>query len=273
METAIATSAKGVPAIGGTSSWGSEGVNQSDILIPKLLLMQPLSKLVADGKAAPGDLVKSTDGSKLCDKAGTIEVLAFSTTKTFVIMEEVKGKFEFRGVENVTPENADAPLEYMLDGKKMRRDRALNFFALLPSEIEKETKALAAMKESGEIPDPDDALLPLALSFRRTSYGTGKTFATHFAKSAHFNVPPAVHVFKLGVKMEKNDKGTFFVYTIEKARKSKPEEIQAAARWYQTVSKAKVVVDDSDLREAPVADGAAPAPDDAAYQAEVARTF
>lgn len=274
MEQAIATQGiKGVPAVGNTQAWGWEGVAQSDILIPKLLLMQPLSKLVADGKAAPGDIVRSTDGHKLCDKAGSIEVIAFSTTKTYVISEKVKEKYEFRGIEPVTAENVDAPLEYMVDGKQHRRDRSLNFFALLPSDIEKERKALKAIADSGEMPDTDDVLLPIAMSFRRTSYGVGKFFATHFAKAGSFNLPPAVKVFKLGSKLEKNDLGTFYVYTVEAVRKSTPEEIAACAKWYGQFQKATVTIDESDERGAPAADGAAPVPDDKEFEKEVARTF
>lgn len=253
-------------------AWGATGFTQDDILIPKLLLMQPLSKLVADDKASPGSIVKSTTGETMCKKGETVEVIPFAMHKSWVLMEEVNGKFEFRSIQPMTADNAAADLEWSTpDGKRWRRDRALNFFFLLPSDIAKEANALKALAEKGEYPDPDDALIPCATSFRRTSYGAGKSFATHFAKSASFNVPPAVKVFKLGARLEKNDKGTFYVWTIESSRKSSKEELTACEKWWTTVQGAKVKIDDSD--EGVEAGAATGAVDDEQFAKDVKNTF
>lgn len=226
-----------------SSSWGSEGVDAQDILIPKILLMQGLSEYVADGKVQMGDIVLSTNGRKLGGKDKALTFIPICTFKTWVNSEKVGQKYEFRGTEPITPENSDLPLEWQQQGAMWRRDRCLNFYVLLPEDIEREKQAIEKASK-GDLPDPDDALLPCVLTFRRTSYGTGKELSTHFSKCAHFKVPPAVSMFNLLSEKVQNDQGTFYVFKLEKAGKTDTHHIQAARQWYEIITKAKVKVDE-----------------------------
>src|SRR4051794_30344857 len=67
---------------------GMEGIDASDILIPKLLLMQGLSELVAEGKFQMGDIVNSVTQAKLGDKTKSIEFIPIATFKTWVVMHD-----------------------------------------------------------------------------------------------------------------------------------------------------------------------------------------
>lgn len=231
------------------NAWGSEGMDAADVVIPKLLLMQGQSEYVSEGKAKAGDIVKSTNGELLGGVQAGVEIIAFMTYKTWVVSQSNGSRYEFRRIEPITVDNVNAELEWEEDGRSWRRDRSLNFYVLLPSDIAKEIKALKALEATGDVPDSDDALLPCVLSFRRTSYGAGKDLISHFAKMASFNQPAAVSKFKLGAKIEKNDQGTFYVFTMEKVGKSTPEEIAACKRWYETITHTKVKVDDSDEKQ------------------------
>lgn len=231
-------------------AWGSEGIDTSDVVIPKLLLMQGQSEYVAEGKAKAGEIVRSTNGEVLGGPGKGVEIIAFMTFKTWVMSEQNGGRFDFRGVEPITADNVNAPLEWDVGGKLWRRDRSLNFYVLLPSDIGKELTALQKLEKSGELPDPGDALLPCVLSFRRTSYGAGKDLSTHFMKAAAFNRPPAVSKFRLLSKIEKNDKGTFYIFDIEPVGLSSQDEIATCKKWYDIISVNKnVQVDDSDLKK------------------------
>jgi len=247
----------GIPAVvSASTSWGSEGLDTSDILIPKLLLMQGLSEFVTDEKAQAGDIVRSTSGEVLAARGTAgVEFIPLMVFKTFVVSEKVGGKYEFRSVEPMTKDNADAPLEFQQQGTAWRRDRCINFYVLLPGDIAKERKAMKALTEAGDMPDTDDALLPCALSFRRTSYGAGKELVTHFAKAKHFGVPPAVATFKLFAEKETNDQGTFYVMRVAKTGKTSPEDLEVCKKWYDTLNRARVVVDESEFdnvsKEAP----------------------
>lgn len=261
-----------------SNAWGSEGIDASDVVIPKLLLMQGLSEFVAAGEAKSGDIARSTTGEVLGGVNKGVEIIPFMTFKTWKLEENTGSKFEYRGVEPITAENANEPLEWNVNGKHWRRNRCLNFYVLLPVDIAKEAAAMKKLETSGDLPDPGDALLPCVLTFQRTSYGAGKDLATHFMKAAHFGVPPAVSKFKLTSKLEKNEKGTFSIFEVEASGKSTTEEIAACKKWYETISqtKVKVVVDDPEAKTKPekkVQDKATPKASKDSFEAEIENVF
>jgi hypothetical protein len=246
--TAVATKTTTALAYTG-ETWGTtEKLDTSDILIPKLLLMQAMSELVSEGKAQMGDLVRSTNKEVLGGKNTALEFIPVTSFKTWILEEKIGQKFEFRGIEEMNATNKEAAMEWEQNGTTWRRNRCLNFYALLPQDIAKEKKAMEKA-QTGEYPDPDDALLPVLISFQRTGYGTGKSLITHFAKAQHFGVPPAVNTFRLKSAMEKNDKGTYFVPMIEKSRNTTKEELVACKKWFDVLTKARVKVDNSDLEK------------------------
>jgi len=230
-------------------SWGSEGIDANDVVIPKLLLMQGLSEFVSSGKARAGDIARSVTGEVLGNSTQGVEIIPFMSFKNWVLEEKAGNRFEYRGIESLTPENVNADLEWTQGGKLWRRNRTLNFYVLLPTDIKREIEALKKLETDGEFPEPKDALLPCVLQFKRTSYGAGKDLATHFIKAAAFKRPPAVSKFKLLSKIEKNDQGTFAVFVVEPVGKSTDEEIATCKKWYEIISNTKVQVDDSDQRK------------------------
>lgn len=222
-------------------SWGTDNIDAQDILIPRVLLMQGLSQHVADDKAQMGDIVLSTTGEKVGGKDKPMQFIPICHSKAWVLSEKVGQKYEFRGTEAITAANADLPLEFQAQGTMWRRDRCLNFYVILPAHVEREKLAIEKAAK-GELPDPNDALLPCVLSFRRTSYGTGKELVTHFSKCAHFKLPPAVSTFNLTSEKQSNDQGTFYIFKISSAGKSDPHHIQTAKQWYDIITKSKVKV-------------------------------
>lgn len=223
-------------------SWGSEGIDTADILIPKVLLMQPMSDLVAQDKAKVGDLVKSTTKEILAGKDKSFEFIPIQSFKTWILEQKVGQKFEFRGVEPMNAANKEEPMEWTQDGSEWRRNRCLNFYALLTVDIAREQNAMK-IAQSGAMPDPDDALLPIVISFQRTGYQSGKELITHFAKAQHFGVAPAVTTFKMKSFMEKNDKGTYYVPMVEKSEKTPADYLPICKKWHETLNRAPVKVD------------------------------
>jgi hypothetical protein len=224
-------------------SWGTEGVDSTDIKIPAMRMCQQMSERVAEGKAQAGDVVLSTRQDVLCPKGQAVEFIPLMTFKTWQLSKKVNGKFLFQKTEPMTPENVNSEWSWEEDGEEWKRTRVLNFYCLLPSDIEKEIKALEAVKR-GEMPDPDDALLPVLMSFRSTSYDAGKDLATHFKKAEHFSLPPAVTTFKLTTELIKGDQGHYYVYRVEKSRKTTTEELTVAKGWFDTLHKVNVIADD-----------------------------
>lgn len=220
--TAVAIMAEG--------SWGAENVDAKDVLIPKILLMQPLSALVAkEEKAKVGDIVNSTRKSVLAVRGTGVEIIPISTYKTWVLFEKPEGgKEKFKAVVPHTPANEAWPLEEVVGKVTIKRDRCLNFFCMVVG----------------------DEQLPYLLSFRRTSMNTGKVLSTHFMLSREAKQPPAAKVFKLSSHKVDGEKGTYYVFDLEESRKTTNEELSSAYRWYKELQASTHKVDDSDLGEA-----------------------
>lgn len=231
----------GVPAeYQSQGAWGGEDISNEDIIIPKILLMQPMSELVTDGVARIGEFRDSMNKDrKLGDEKTAVELIIFGTFKTWLEFKDD----EYLSTKQWSPQNADLKLEEVVeDGSIIRRDKVLNFYCLIPGDI-----------ASGEP-------FPFVLSCRRTSAMAGKTINTHIKKLQMFKKPSAAKVFALTSRKETNDKGTFFVSEINVLRDSTPEELTAAYEWYKALAKSKVRVDDSDLTGDSTTDAASPAP-------------
>jgi len=212
-------------------AWGSENVDAADIIVPKILLMQGLSKLVAADEAKQGEFRDSLTGALLGGKDKPLEFIPFHSTKTWVVFEQaVGGKAEYKETVPMTAHNKDWATEEQSSGGTVRRDRCLNYYVLLLDDIKSGT------------------YMPYMLSFRRTSYTAGRKLATIFAKLKMFKEPPASRVFTLSSRLEKNDLGQFYVADVGEKRRSSSEEMDAALNWYRVVRTASVVVDDSDLK-------------------------
>lgn len=222
--------------------WGSENVDSRDLILAKILLMQGQSERVQSGDAALGDLVNSLTGEKLGDKNTPIEVVPIYTFKTWIVSnkavpskENKEPKFEYVRTENMTVDNQDrTELEDVeADGSITRFDRALNFYVMLKSELDK------------------DEGMPYALQFRRTSYKAGRKLATHFERMRMIRRPPAAKSVNIGAYFDKNDKGSYWCFDVTPGNPTKPEHEAVAKEWYGTIKAGRAKMDESDLKAAP----------------------
>lgn len=249
---------------------GGEQILRSDVLIPKVLLMQGLSDLVAERKAMQGDMVKSTTAEKLGDDRTPVEFIPLTFQNQWMVQEKIGQKFEYRKMlprvaligaaaaqdaarseEERMDENL--PWNFTMNGTEWRRVKVFNVFALLAKDvaafIEEEKKA----KETGEMFDLDKTLMPVVISFRSTSYNAGKVVATHFTKArtmAHLGAKAHGYTMFLKCNQDKNDLGTYFVFDVSSGRKATKEEFHAADGWAKILSTQQVQVDESDDRTA-----------------------
>lgn len=220
----------GLPAeMSGT--WGGEGLDSGDIIVPRILLMQPMSELVTGGDAKIGEFRDSMDKSRVLGNEKTpLEVIIFGSFKTWV--EFIDGEFD--KIYNCTRENADLPLEQTTETGLVTRDRVINYQCLLPGDVEK-----------GEA-------FPYVLSCRRTSYKAGKQIATIVKKLAMFKKPSAAKVIQVMSVKTKNDKGTFFVLEACSGRDATAKEMKAAWEWHQVLARSQFKVHDDVEDDNPV---------------------
>jgi hypothetical protein len=222
------------------SNWGAPEVLGQDILISKILIMQPSSEMVADGKANLGEFRDSVVGTKLGDQVTPIEVIPFHLQKYWDIHTEEGGQYQWTRseplIENPIAKgyNDNLPWQDVENGKPIKRVRRMNFFVLLPSEV------------------TNGQSLPYVLSFRSTSYTEGrKIYSQMYMRNKRANLPPAGYTFKISSAKQKNEKGqSWFVPTAELGRQATSAELTDALYWYKKVtSNVGVKVDDSDMGE------------------------
>ena len=195
----------------------------SDIQIPKLMLMQPLSDLVTTGKAKSGDIVNSLEGNVVSSES--VDVIVFDSYKT--VQTFIDGEYEKTEAWNT--EIGNLPYEETLQGKKINRTHVLNFYVLLKSEI------------------ATDTAFPFVVSFKRTSMQTGRKLMTLITKMRMFKKPSCAAVFRLGRTLEKNDKGSYYVWTIDQKESATMNDVVAAKLWVDQLKTKKAVVDDKDI--------------------------
>jgi len=213
--------------------WANEAIDNRDILIPKLLLMHGQSELVLQGKRNIGEFIRSTDFELLAKRGETVDVIAIEKWKTWRVMKLVDKKYEWVREEPCTPENEDAEWDFTEDGQTMRRDKTMNFYALLAKDAQTGTA------------------FPIKLSFARTSYKAGLKIADGYTRALMEKAPPTRQVFTIGSEFVNGDKDKYFIFTSNPGPATTPEQKATALTWKKVLSaaKAKNAIKDHDVDE------------------------
>lgn len=264
----VAKSESNVPAVAQAQD---QQILKSDIVLPKVLLMQALSDFVKEKKATAGDIVRSGTGEMLAKAGSILEFIPLAFTNLWMLSEDEKGKgnkqdYKFRGYEPRTAANEAAEWDYMENGTKWKRTKVMNLYALLASDIERFEKSIAKYKETGDMPDLDAAILPTTIQFRNTSFKAAKDVATLFVKARelgmqmNIDVPAYGRTMKLEAKEESSNDNDYYVLSVTGGSQTKKEYLPHAKRWKDTLAAmgTSVKVDDTDLAASPPAEDSIP---------------
>lgn len=237
------------------------GLVPTDVVVPRLLLMQPTSDFVHDKKAQPGDIVRSTTVEKIGEPGKVIQFipLSFPVASWVIEVKPPRGtKFEFQRIEPRNALNSNLPWSFKVDfdGKEVpegtpnaleaRRVQRLSLFALLPSDIEADIIEKKKAKD-GEFPDFTKSLMPVEISFRATSFKAGREVLTFFTQAADFGQPAWKAILNLTCTREENDQGVWYIYQVDRARPVpvKKEHLATVERWANLVTTTQVKVDET----------------------------
>lgn len=218
------------------NDWGvqEQHLNSRDIVIPKILAMQAMSKSVVSGEAKMGEFRDSLNDTVVGSEKHPIEFVPFYMEKVYVVMKKKDPKsdnYKFSRQVAITPATEDH--EFIVetpDGLTEKWYRTSNFYVIFPKDI-----------EAGND-------IPHMLSFRSSSSRAGQKLATTmYVKNLKAKATPASMVMELSGAKQTNDKGTFIVMDIKEKRKSSEKEVEAAFEWVKTIRAGKVKVDHSDL--------------------------
>jgi hypothetical protein len=248
---ALAQSSSSPPTVG-AAPINMQGFDKSDVIIPRILLMQGMSELVSSGEFKMGDLVNMLTNEKLGDLKTPLEIIPVAALHKTVVTSQrqpKKQRFEYVKTQTQTDfllekygpaalaKNSEDDLmkktqleETQEDGMVHRYDKCLSFYVLMASDVAK------------------DEAFPLVITFRRTSYSAGKQLATHFIKQAMLRQQPYGKVLKLAPKTETNEDGVVYaVHQILPGRKATPEEIASAEQWKPFLESGKVQVQSDEV--------------------------
>lgn len=222
-----------------SQGWGQDtNVTSQDIVIPKILPLQYMSEKVKNNEGKYGEFRDTLNNQLFGDLETPFEVVPIAMEKKWIEFDVVTSKSgqrkrEFKQVipiqDNPTLDTYNDELPLVED--TLERDRIMDFYVLIPSEIE------------------EGGAMPYVLSFRRTSLKAGKKLATQmFVKNRMANKPPASTVMLVSGTNRQNDDGEFVVQDVKVARPVTDEELKAAYEWFQMIKSGKTKVDESDVQ-------------------------
>lgn len=236
------------------------GVVPTDVVVPRILLMQPTSDFVHERKAQAGDLVRSTTVEKIGEPGKTLEFIPLSLPVASWVIEVKQpnaSKFEFKRIEPRTASNGNLPWSFRVDlqgnevpagtpnSLEARRVQRLSLFAILPSDIDAEI-AEKKKAEKGGFPDFSKALMPVEIGFRSTSFRAGREVLSFFTQAASFKQPAWKAILKLTCHQEQNDKGTYYVMDVDRSKPTPVKEahLPMVSHWAEIVNTQNVTVDE-----------------------------
>lgn len=210
-------------------------IGRDDFVAAKILPIHYQSEK-AQGRGAqklaePGEFRDTIENKKFGDTETPFEFIPLHM-HTFWTEHDMTGggQGKYMGQYPVTAANEALPREETKDGKKIKRVKVWEAYALIPEEI----KAGSAF--------------PYVLSFRITSSRAGRTLLTQmYVRNASAGKLPYANVCELSLAEASNDNGKFFVQNVKPKRSATVEELAAAEHWYGLVARGEVAKDDSDL--------------------------
>ena len=211
---------------------GSSYVNSNDTIIPRIHLMQGLSKLVEEEKAKTGEFVNSQNEEVICPRDTALRFTPVKFWKTWVKLEaNPGGKDKYIEEFPYTPTNCNLPREQVEEGKLIKYMETHNHLVLLNKDIEAYSKAL----ENGD----DDAILwPYLLSLKSTGLMASKSILSEMQKfkmASQMTGKAQKEIFhkyfELSSEKKENDKGTFYIPKVKYVDKSNEQALVAGGIW------------------------------------------
>jgi len=226
-EVTVAASTEVVAPIN-ASDWGDVEVSASDLVAPKILLMQGTSVLVSEGKAMVGQIINQLTGEKMADYDSKIRVLPFLCRKEYVVSKKVGDTWKFDHTDEIKGEFA-RPYEEEKFGDTFKNEAQYSFYVLL--------------EEGG---------IPAVVSFKGKSKKAGQQLFTKMYIQNPTQSPPlspAHNWVTLTSKKEKNDKGPYAVWMVGMDSVSTKEEVATCLDWIRAVRSSKVKVQEDTVSE------------------------
>lgn len=207
------------------ASWGGNEFDQSDIIIPKIILMQGASQLVADGIAKPGEYIHSVTKEVLGSKDSPVTITPLHMKKFWRVSKPEGTKYVFERMDHVTQESINAPKEFLESGINKKRQMVYQFYVLI-----------------------DGYAVPFIIQMKGMSHGAGKQLANEmFVTNKIKKLPPPGRQFKLSVEDAEYEGTKYKAYkTIEPSNTPEDMVMGLCYEWFKTINAGEVLEDNTD---------------------------
>lgn len=217
-------------------AWGPSEMSGSDILIPRISMMQPMSEGVTGGKHKFGEFVESLSGEVIGSFDEPFDIVPVYMEKLWKVYMSTPGKrageVEKTWLRNepITPKNEGLKYEgeEMINGRneKIVRDKVMQFYVLLVKDLKLGTA------------------LPNILSFSKSSIKAGQKLATQmYIKNVQSGKNPASMICTVKAEKKTNDNGTFAVADVIPKSATPNEYVAEAFGWLTKIKSGKTRAD------------------------------
>lgn len=205
--------------------WDAPQLSQRDVIIPAILLLQPMSPQVTEGDNKFGQLVETLNGEILGEIGTGFDVIPFKMVKLYIERIDNEDK-DFHQAFDITPQNESLPYndEAEIEGKmtKIIRDRVLKFYVLLKNELSVGTA------------------IPYTIAFKRSSYQAGQKMSTQmFLKNINANKTPASTIMRISAVKKTKDSKTWAAADVVASGPTPDSMISEAYRWLEIINSGK----------------------------------
>ncbi len=232
------------------AAWGGgPELTAADVIIPRILFMQPMSPQVTDGKAKFGEFRESLNSELFGEFDKGFNVIPFYMEKVWIEYEikapaRAGGEREKKYLQTVpiTPDNETLKYqdEAIVEGVRVNieRDRVMNFYVLLEKELEL------------------GSAIPYILSVRKSSLSAGKKLTTQmYMKNSRAGKSPAAMKMQIFAARQSGivdgKTVTYGVVDVKPVELAKDAHVAEAFHWFGIIrsGKAKVHAESYDQEE------------------------
>lgn len=210
-----------------------DDLSSDDIVIPRLFLTQPATKLVMEGKANAGEIIDSENYASVAKRNEFAEILPIKVYSEWNRLQKLPGDTEWKKAGTVVVPPVPA------SGKKWTTEQVLE--DNIPTQYKKTIKVFALNLKT------PDAPLPYLITFKGFGANAGKAISSHFQLCAMAQTLPIQVAFNLSVGTATLDGKTQFCFECKKGRKTTAAEMEEATRWRGILTNAaNVKIDEED---------------------------
>lgn len=229
---------------------GNEEADSTDIIVPRILLMQGTSKWVPE-TFNMGEIIDSVEEKVLAPKGETLTILPFIMTKTWeVFSDEQPPKWLRKEKWNAANDQLDWKFTDEDPDRgtvECFRQRNYGFYCFV-------------LEKDGSI---DEFAVPSLINFRSASgFKEGKKIASWFARMKSMNKPGFTVTWKIKSETVKEEDKSFQKFVVTRGENSTEEQQKVVMKWLDLFAKQQGnikdhVVDETDAESprAPMSSG------------------